>query len=51
MGLRKTALFILFIAGASSEAAAQGFTRYSYHDPEKKNLKDVYQVKDKGHHP
>ncbi len=25
---------------------AQGFTRYSYHDPEKKNLKEVYQVKD-----
>jgi uncharacterized protein len=49
MGLRKTALFILFIAGASSEAAAQGFTRYSYHDPEKKNLKDVYQVKDTIH--
>lgn len=24
----------------------QGFTRYSYHDPEKKNLKEVYQVKD-----
>ncbi len=25
---------------------AQGFTRYTYHDPEKKNLKEVYQVKD-----
>jgi uncharacterized protein len=25
---------------------AQGFTRYTYHDPEKKNLKEIYQVKD-----
>jgi uncharacterized protein len=25
---------------------AQGYTRYTYHDPEKKNLKEVYQVKD-----
>jgi len=26
--------------------SGQGFTRYSYHDPEKKNLKEVYQVRD-----
>jgi len=25
---------------------AQGFTRYTYHDPEKKNLKEIYIVKD-----
>ena len=25
---------------------AQGYTRYTYHDPENKNLKEVYQVKD-----
>lgn len=24
----------------------QGYTRYSYHDPEKKSLKEIYQVKD-----
>ena len=25
---------------------AQGITRFTYHDPEKQNLKEVYQVKD-----
>jgi len=35
----------LFIV-APSALFAQGFTRYTYHDPEKKNLKEVYQVKD-----
>ena len=26
--------------------SGQGFTRYTYHDPEKKNLKEIYQVRD-----
>jgi antitoxin component YwqK of YwqJK toxin-antitoxin module len=39
-------LFYLLVFVASHEAFSQGFARYSYHDPEKKNLKEVYHVKD-----
>lgn len=37
-----TSCFSLFICFAFS----QGITRYTYHDKEKKNIKEVYQVKD-----
>src|SRR5688572_28368598 len=36
----------IFLTGASSVLIAQGFTRQTYHDSQKKNLKEVYQVKD-----
>ena len=32
--------------GTSAHVYSQGFTRQTYHDPEKKKLKEVYQVKD-----
>jgi len=37
---------VFFIVTATVNLIAQGFTRQSYHDAEKKNLKEVYQVKD-----
>ncbi|MEX2232475.1 MAG: hypothetical protein WD824_09960 [Cyclobacteriaceae bacterium] len=37
-----TALLIV----VAQELCAQGFTRKTFHDPEKKNLKEAYQVKD-----
>jgi len=43
--MKQGLLIGLFIV-APLAVFAQGFTRYSYHDPEKKNLKEVYQVKD-----
>lgn len=40
-------LFLLVMLVVSSFSAyAQGFTRYTYHDAAKRNLKEVYQVKD-----
>ena len=36
----------VILTGASATALGQGFTRQSYHDKEKKNLKEVFQVKD-----
>jgi len=38
--------FILYLILLQLSAAAQGFTRYTWHDAAKKNLKEVYQVKD-----
>ena len=34
------------ITAACTELFSQGFTRQTFHDPDKKNLKEVYQVKD-----
>lgn len=43
----KNILFILFFASSVAfNLFAQGYTRQSYHDTEKKSLKEVYQVKD-----
>ena len=40
-------LLIFFIfCTAASQIFAQGFIRQTYHDPEKKKVKEVYQVKD-----
>lgn len=41
----KNIAVILFFA-VTNVAFAQGVTRYTYHDKEKKNIKEVYQVKD-----
>lgn len=43
--LLKVSVSGILFAGASY-ASAQGLTRQTYHDPEKKQLKEVYQVKD-----
>ena len=37
---------LLITVGGSFRVFSQGFTRQTYHDPKKKNLKEVYQVKD-----
>ena len=42
----KTLLLLFLLAIASQNLFAQGFIRQSYHDASKKNLKEVYQVKD-----
>lgn len=39
-------ILITLLASVSTHVFAQGFMRQTYHDPEKKNLKEVYQVKD-----
>jgi antitoxin component YwqK of YwqJK toxin-antitoxin module len=39
-------LFLTFAASLPFEVFSQGFTRQTYHDKEKKHLKEVYQVKD-----
>jgi antitoxin component YwqK of YwqJK toxin-antitoxin module len=39
-------LFFIPVFIASHGALSQGVTRYTYHDKEKKNLKEVYHVKD-----
>jgi antitoxin component YwqK of YwqJK toxin-antitoxin module len=39
-------LFNLLVLLATHEVFSQGFSRHTYHDPEKKNLKEVYHVKD-----
>jgi antitoxin component YwqK of YwqJK toxin-antitoxin module len=44
--LRRFIPIFLFFCAASTQIFAQGFIRQTYHDPEKKNLKEVYQVKD-----
>ncbi|HKZ37419.1 MAG TPA: toxin-antitoxin system YwqK family antitoxin [Chryseolinea sp.] len=44
--LRSFILIFLFFCAASPQIFAQGSMRQTYHDPEKKNLKEVYQVKD-----
>ncbi len=41
-----TVLLALLLPVLSLEVCAQGFTRYTYHDAAKKNLKEIYQVKD-----
>jgi antitoxin component YwqK of YwqJK toxin-antitoxin module len=43
--VKTISFFILFLAG-SVVLSAQGITRETFHDPEHKNLKEVYQVKD-----
>jgi antitoxin component YwqK of YwqJK toxin-antitoxin module len=37
---------VFFASSVASNLFAQGYTRQSYHDAEKKSLKEVYQVKD-----
>jgi len=41
-----SSILLLCITGITTGAIAQGFMRQTYHDPEKKSLKEVYQVKD-----
>jgi antitoxin component YwqK of YwqJK toxin-antitoxin module len=43
-----TAIALLFVLCGSmpNRAMGQGFTRYTYHDEDKKHLKEIYQVKD-----
>jgi antitoxin component YwqK of YwqJK toxin-antitoxin module len=42
----KKTVFIVFFVFATVNLYSQGFTRKSFHDTEKKNLKESYQVKD-----
>ncbi len=44
--IRMKYLIVCLLTVAPGALFGQGYTRYSYHDPEKKNLKEVYQVKD-----
>lgn len=44
--VKKALLLLGFAALPAVPLAAQHFTRYTYHDAAKKNLKEVYQVKD-----
>ena len=44
--MRSFLLIFLFFSAAASQIFAQGLMRQTYHDPEKKNVKEVYQVKD-----
>jgi len=46
--LLKVSRFLILITflSFSVQALSQGFTRHTYHDAEKKNLKEVYQVRD-----
>lgn len=44
--MNKLATLLLFSTLAGGVVHAQVFTRHTYHDTEKKNLKEVYQVKD-----
>ncbi len=46
MEVSKLLLLCLFFSFTLQQGLTQGFTRQSYHDPEKKNLKEVFQVKD-----
>ena len=39
-------IVLLFLVAAPASVLAQGFTRYTYHDEAKKNLKEIYQVRD-----
>ncbi|HET9487155.1 MAG TPA: hypothetical protein VFO54_06965 [Chryseosolibacter sp.] len=42
----KKIIFSVLIAVANHAVSGQGVTRQTFHDPEKKNLKEFYQVKD-----
>jgi antitoxin component YwqK of YwqJK toxin-antitoxin module len=42
----KRILVFLAISTCALGLHGQGYTRYTYHDPEKKHVKEVYQVKD-----
>lgn len=44
--MNRNVLLAVFFAGVSLEALSQGFTRETYHDEEKKHLKEIYQVRD-----
>ncbi|MDL5051566.1 hypothetical protein QQ054_36790 [Oscillatoria amoena NRMC-F 0135] len=39
------ALHVLVLVGLSAGSFAQGFTRKTWHDPEKRNIKEVFLVK------
>ncbi|MDH4090757.1 MAG: toxin-antitoxin system YwqK family antitoxin [Cyclobacteriaceae bacterium] len=39
-------IVVVFLASVTSHVFAQGLMRQTYHDPEKKKLKEVYQVQD-----
>ncbi|MBL0744535.1 toxin-antitoxin system YwqK family antitoxin [Chryseolinea lacunae] len=41
-----TTIIILLLAGVGLRVCGQGITRQTYHDAERKHLKEVYQVKD-----
>ncbi|MEQ9415314.1 MAG: hypothetical protein RIF39_15880, partial [Cyclobacteriaceae bacterium] len=43
---RFVVLLVFFLLSSCAEMMAQGSTRYTYHDNAKKNLKEIYQVKD-----
>ena len=45
LAVSRLLILSVFICAAHS-VFSQGFTRHTYHDKEKKNLKEVYQVKD-----
>jgi len=47
--VRNCLLPILVFCVASWQGWAQGVTRQTYHDKDRKNLKEVYQVKDTVH--
>lgn len=44
--MKRSVLLGLILTGVSYCALSQGFTRQTYHDREKKHLKEVYQVRD-----
>ena len=44
--MKRFALFALLLFGISHEIFSQGFSRQTFHDLDKKNLKEYYQVKD-----
>jgi antitoxin component YwqK of YwqJK toxin-antitoxin module len=47
--VKRISLLLLFFTGVSFAVFSQGFTRQSYHDREKKHIKEAYQVKDTLH--
>lgn len=44
--MKRNGLLILLLSCVSFALYSQGFTRQTFHDPAKKHLKEVYQVKD-----
>ncbi len=46
ISVKRLFLLLGFVLLSLSQVMAQRFTRYTYHDEAKKNLKEVYQVKD-----
>ena len=44
--MRRSYVVVVFITLLPLYVAGQGFTRYTYHDEDKKNLKEIFQVRD-----